>query len=185
MKLFKVLLLTIIYVSLIKVFWQTVSADKSYINSQRALKEGDSTRALFLANKSIEKNENEPRYYYGRAKVYLVTADKNKSLEDLKTAVELNPKNLVTLRNIVPIYYFLSISDLTKSDSSENLDEKYFQTTKEFYSSLKKYSPTDVGISVLLAKYEGRLQMTEELNESLEIIENLRPDLLDWHPNIN
>lgn len=185
MKILKILVITIIYISLLKIFWLTFNADKSYIGSQRSLKESNFTRALFLANQSIKNNKNEPRYYYGRAKVYLAIKNKGGAVLDLEKAEKINRKNLVTLRNIVPIYYFLSINDLIKPGSEANLDEKYFQTTKNFYSSLKNYSPTDVGINVLLAKYERSLQMTVELNESLEIIKNLRPDLLDWHPSLN
>lgn len=192
MKIFKAVVLTVVYISILKIFWNAVGADESYIDSQRALKESNFERALLYANKSIEKNSREPRYYYGRAKVYLgstttgkITVNKDKALADLQKAQELNPKNLVTLRNVVPIYYFLSIFDLSRVDATNNLDEKYFTATKEFYSDLKNYSPTDVGINVLLAKYEKRLGMEQEYKESLEIVERLRPDLMDWHPSLN
>lgn len=185
MKILKAVVLTVVYISLLKIFWNAVSADESYIDSQRALKESNFERALLYANKSIEKNSNEPRYYYGRAKVYIGNANKDEALADLQKAQELNPKNLVTLRNVVPIYYFLSIFDLSKTSSVNNLDEKYYTVTKAFYSDLKNYSPTDVGINVLLAKYEKRLGMEQEYKKSLEIIKSLRPDLLDWHPNLN
>jgi tetratricopeptide (TPR) repeat protein len=172
-------------------YWQTISADESYVGSQRAVKRGEFKKALNLANKSVRKNPREPRYYYSRAKVLLASTvnlneeekqnTKQNALRDFRHAQELNPKNLVTLRNIVPLYYYLAINNLEEVSLDDNTDHTFFEITKEYYQNIKHYSPTDVGIYALLAKYEKRLGLTDELNESVDNIQRLRPDLLQWY----
>jgi hypothetical protein len=172
-------------------YWQTLSADESYVASQRSLKKSSFQKALSLANKSIKKNPREPRYYYGRAKVLLVSTvelseeekhiAKELAIEDLATALVINPTNLVTLRNTVPLYYYLAINDLNKITTENNTDEIYLETTKNYYQSLKHYSQTDVGIYTLLAKYENELGLIEDFEISKQNIQRLRPDLLQWY----
>ncbi len=185
------LLITIIYLSLMVIFWQTVSADGSYVFGQRELKTSNFEGAIEQANKSIEKNPDEPRYYYGRTKILLtMTAGledvgrvslKKLALNDLQTAQNLNPNNLVTLRNIVPLYYFLAIGDLEKVADEKNVDPEFIAVTKGYFDMMHNYSTTDVGIYTLLAKYEKRLGLNELYEQSVESIKRLRPDLLEWY----
>lgn len=191
MKRIILIIATIFYLHLMSVYWQTVSADESYVASQRALKRSDFQLALNQANKSIKKNPREPRYYYGRAKVLLASTVgqtpedrqylKQLAVEDLVIAQRINPTNLVTLRNMVPLYYYLATEDLEKSTTESNIDGNYLETTKIYYQSIKNYSPTDVGIYALLAKYEKKLNLTRELEISIQDIQRLRPDLLQWY----
>ena len=68
-------------------------------------------------NKAIKSNENEPAYRRQKAKVLLaqkvLTTGLNEkrladsALESLRKAEALNPRNLTTLRNSIPLYYFL------------------------------------------------------------------------------
>lgn len=184
---------TIIYLLLMRIFWQTVSADEAYVGSRNVLKSGNFERALNLANKSVSKNPREPRYYYGRAKVLLASTIKlsgsesievkKRALYDLQTAQNLNMRNLVTLRNVVPLYYFLASGNLEGGSGINNIDPLYLPVTRDYFNSIKHYSPTDVGIYTLLAKYERRLGFTNELNDSLENVARLRPDLLNWYLN--
>ena len=191
MKNLATLLLTVIYLSLMVIFWQTVSADESYVESQRALKKTNFEVAIQQANKSIQKNLDEPRYYYGRAKVLLTLtvnlADEEKphvkylAENDLLTAQNLNPKNLTTLRNIIPLYYFLAVDDLGGIGDENNVDPEFIERTKNYFEMMHSYSPTDAGIYTLLAKYEKRLGLNELYEQSVEKIKILRPDLLEWY----
>ncbi len=182
------------YVWALSVFWQIVSADESYVDGQRKYKAGKQEIGLSYANKSINKNPHEPRYYYGRARIYLaLTTNQNKesaealkklALNDLQKATKLNPNNLVTLRNVVPLYYFLAIKDYTLTSTNNNIDQEYIQITINYFQHLKNTYPKDVGVVTLVAKYEKKLNLNQEYKQSLEMIENLRPDLVQWHPSL-
>ncbi|MFH1648176.1 MAG: hypothetical protein ABIA11_00390 [Patescibacteria group bacterium] len=146
-------------------------------------------KAQEYSDKAIKFNPFEPNYYRGRAKALTVSlvdgkdvgSVKNRILEDLEKAEELNPKNLVTLRNSVPIYYFLAIEDISLTSGIPNLDPMYLPVTKEFFKALKETHSHDVGVVTLLAKYEKKLGLDSQYLESRKIIERLRPELLDWH----
>ena len=106
---------------------------------------------------------------------------KKLALNDLQTAQNLNPNNLVTLRNVVPLYYFLAIEDLEKPADGKNIDPEFIEATKDYFTMMHSYSPTDVGIYALLAKYEKRLGLNELYEQSVGRIKILRPDLLEWY----
>jgi len=187
MKILKIILATTLYIALVYYSWNFLSADESYMTGQKKLTEGNTKKALVYANKSINKNPREPRYRYGKAKILLASTISNTNKEEIKgeaykeiqRAEDLNKKNLVTLRNIVPIYYFLGINDLTQPESKNNIDEKYIKNIEFFFNKIKKNYPNDVGVHVLTAKYEGKLYLEGE-KKSKEKIKELRPDLLEW-----
>jgi hypothetical protein len=169
-------------------------ADVYYERSQALISEGNIVTAAVYANEAILKNPLEPNYYRGRARVniaQLINANQQEkeliklaALNDLKTAYDLNTNNLVTIRNAVPLYYFLAAKDLSQPGSSENVDEKFLPVTRSFYQMTKRKFPNDVGVYVLVAKYEKRLGLTDDFNASLERIKQLRPDLLDWQESL-
>lgn len=163
------IVITILYLLLMGVYWQTVSADESYEGAQKALDNRETAKALYYANKSIKKNPREPRYYYGRAKVLLGSDSREDALGDLEAARELNPNNLVTLRNMVPLYYFLAT------------EQTYLAEAQKYFNEIKHYSPNDVGVYALLAKYENKLGLGKGMRESVENVNRLRPDLLEWY----
>lgn len=193
-KLFAPIIFTGLYGALVYFSWMHISADESYMAGQEKMDNGNFEVALDQANKSIMKNPYEPRYYYGRAKILLASTvgDKDEKNEikklayaDMQKAIRLNPKNLVTLRNLVPIYYFLVVEDLEGVGSANNIDSDYALVVRNYFNRVKRYSPNDVGLPTLTAKYEKRLGFTEDYNESVEMVKALRPDLLEWHPNFN
>jgi hypothetical protein len=104
-----------------------------------------------LADKAIKNHEFEPNYYRGRAKVHIVGAinsngnpgdiEKEKVLADLRKAVSLNPDNLVTLRNLIPLYYFLA-----------EIDRKYLTITSDYFGQVKHRFSHDAGVVSSLAK---------------------------------
>ena len=75
------------------------------------------------------------------------------------------------------------MKEFTLSVSNENIDQAFLPETKNFYEKIKNISPNDAGVYVLLAKYEKRLGLNDEYNASVKIVEELRPDLLEWHEN--
>jgi len=188
-------LIILIHLTFTREIKRIYKADTDYTESQNQFRTGDFQEALEFANWALEKNDLEPRYHYGRAKIYLATTInqteniqnelKKLALKDLETALSLNPKNLVTMRNIIPMYYFLGAKDLSKPSTKAGIDLNFVGVTQNYYKQIKRCFPNDAGIHVLLAKYEKRLGLTEDYKDSVENIKRLRPDLLDWHPSLN
>ncbi|MBW6441335.1 O-antigen ligase family protein [Patescibacteria group bacterium] len=163
-------------------------ADVHFRKSQDLAGESQVDQAINFADKAIQINPYEPNYYRGRAKirtVYLVSSEnteeiKSLILDDLKKAEDLNPYNLVTLRNSIPIYYFLGVRDVSIAPGEGNIDEKYISQASEFFDMVKGEYWNDVGVVLAVARYEKRLGLNESYEKSLFRIEELRPDLLEW-----
>ena len=187
------LFLTLIYFAAFKSFYTKYSADVYFSNSEKLLEEFELEKALNNATESIKNNPLEPNYYRQRAKVYLTMSAvfdddykmglKKSALDDMYMAYDINPNNLVTIRNLVPLFYFLSVQDYTLSASDGNVDQAFLPITKNFYEKIKNIFPNDAGVYVLLAKYEKRLGLIAEYAASVKKVEELRPDLLEWHEN--
>lgn len=189
-------LLIIGYIGAMVMFAKTYYADMLFVASEDALSEGEKALALETINLAILSNPNEPNYYRQRAKTYIASTTDVKSeenidtlkrlgLNDLVTALELNPNNLATIRNTAPLYFFLANKDLTKPSSPENIDQTYLPITKEYLLQMQNYVPEDVGVQVLSAKYQKRLHLDKDHANSIERIKSLRPDLLNWYTGIN
>jgi tetratricopeptide (TPR) repeat protein len=169
-------------------------ADVLFKSSEKLLGRSEAGMSLERINEALKRNPNEPIYYRHRAKIYLFStvgkdADaisflKKKAYADLEKARGLNPKNLATLRNSVPLYYFLASKDLQLPAGPDNIDPGYLEIADSYYDRLSLVSPRDVGIQVLLAKYRDRLYLNEDVKESIENIRDLRPDLLEWHESL-
>ena len=156
-------------------------ADVKYQNSQSALARYELQDALKDSFASIELNPREANYYKGRARVFLLTNQKELALKDLQTAYKINEHNLVTIRNIIPLYYFLAVADLAKPQTKANLDKRYVTVAQDFYKKVKDISPNDAGVYILLAKYEKKLGLTDDYNMGRKKVNSLRPDLLQWN----
>ncbi|HSX39008.1 MAG TPA: hypothetical protein VLI92_00205 [Candidatus Saccharimonadales bacterium] len=184
-------LVTALYLFAMLHFAAIYFADINNTSAQSLLSQGDYQSALVQATQAIEKNPQEPLYYRGRAKVWIAqlsTADetqrqiiKRLALKDLQDAYNLNPKNLATIRNEVVLYFFLANGDLNIPTGLSNLDSAYLKIAQDFYRKVQNISPNDVGIYVLLARYEKRLGLTEDYNKNVEVVKRLRPDLLEWN----
>lgn len=176
-----VLALTILYGIGLTGFWKMYTADIEYVKGRKALK----NKAWEISKKHMEKainfNPREPKYHREKAKMLIASDEKNEAIEELQKAVDLNSKNLATLRNIIPLYYLLTIKDLEKPNLAENIDESFLPTTKLFYENLKNTYKTDAGILVSIAKYEKQLKLQENYEKTVEMVGILRPDLLNWH----
>lgn len=189
---FLILLSWASYLFIFKNLSQYYNADIYYKKSQELIKNGDDEEALLYADRAILKNSFEPNYYRGRAKVSTVllvsSNEKDKVKEsisaDLKKGLDLNRDNLVTTRNSIPIYYFLAIKDVYKAPGEGNYDEKYINEVRDFFKKTKEDYSNDVGVILSVAKYEKKLGLKEDFENSVNRIKNLRPDLLNWHESL-
>lgn len=170
---------------------KTYLADVYYANSQNLLKEANIKEAQKYADLAVRLNPYEANYYRGRAKVNTVALVKvpieeqsilkEEILSDLEYAVSLNEDNLVIIRNSIPLYFFLSVFDLSMPADSNNIDYEYLPDARAFFNFAKSKYDHDVGVISLIAKYEKRLGLEEEYARSVGLVEKLRPDLLEWH----
>ena len=186
-RIFLIILVTILYLIFMRGVASQLAADFNYAYSQQLLRETNYPKALEFSQHAISQNPNEPRYYYGKAKVLLAqlpNASKDNILELLTVAEKVNPQNLVTLRNVAPFYYFLAVSDLQRPEGPQNLDQKFLPITTKFFENLSSSYPADAGVQVLVAKYEKKLGLTELYQAKLVKIRQLRPDLLEWYPEL-
>ena len=189
-----ILLFTFIYIFLVLKYFHAYSADVFFERSDDLLTAGNFTESIELINNAVKRNPNEPLYYRGRAKSYIsatvgqdTTTERTLrelALADLEKAYSLNPKNYATIRNSVPLYYFLAIDDLGRPGSSDNVDPEFLPYTKDYYNKVERLAGNDVGIYVLLAKYQNKLGLKEDLKRSVNKITELRPDLLNWHESL-
>ncbi len=173
-------LILIVYIFGIYKFFTLYKADVAYIKGKNLLSEGDANKAEIYLQKAIKLNPNEPRYHkeYAKDLAFQAFTDtentealKEKSLANLQKAQQLNPLNLVTLRNNISLYYLLAAQDQTN---------QYTLVARDFYNKLKETYPNDAGVWAAVAKYERKLNLKDEYRQSVERIEILRPDLLEW-----
>jgi len=136
----------------------------TYIFSMAFLAKRFVADVYYKEPKSVVLNKYEPTYYRYRAKQRLLEGDKVGALSDVEKAVAVNPKNLTTLRNIIPIYYFLNVSE-----------------TQEYFNYLKITYPNDLGILADIAEYEQKLNHMEDFRQTVQQAKSLRPDIVEWH----
>ena len=158
--------------SILKIFF----ADVYYFYSQKDSNLGYSDKIIY-SKKATRLNPNEPAYLLGKARVLLsvnvdlTESDKINALALIDKAISLNDTNVVTLSNSIPLYAYLV----------DSFDVEYVDKTKIFYNQLKKNYSNDLGILVKIASYERKLGLEDDYEDTLNQIEILRPDILNWH----
>jgi len=183
-------------------FGRQIMADMFSKASDGYFEVGESQKALAYNNKSIGLNPNEPFYYRQRAKTYMLTLVgqpkdqvdqiKASAYEDVLTATNLNLKNLATLRGNTSLYYLLALKDLVGATTNSNqsgqevsamtpADPHYLNLASDYYTTLSKNYPNDVGVQTQVAKYQKLLGLEDGYKKSLQKVKILRPDLLDWY----
>ncbi|MFC1755773.1 hypothetical protein ACFLZK_00050 [Patescibacteria group bacterium] len=177
-----------IYLFLVGRFLNTYLADVYFASSKNYLSEGNLIKSSDHIIMATRFNTYEPAYKRQKAKVLLATLVwqenrevKEKVLEELIKAQDLNPKNLATLRNIIPLYYLLSVKDVEKVGSCSNIDDGYVLETTDFYSALKKSYPNDLGVFTDIAEYEKKLGLMHDYNNTYDQAMKMRPDIVDWY----
>ncbi len=171
-----------VYLYLVGKFFNLYLADMYFASSKNLLSQGQLKQSADHIIKAVRFNPYEPAYRRQKVKVLLATTIlqdqedvKGLALKELVAAQELNPKNLATLRNSVPLYYLLSVRD------TQNLDENYITETRNFYAALKTNYPNDLGVFSDIAEYERKLGLSEDFDRTYEQAMKMRPDLVDWY----
>lgn len=189
------IILITIYIFLGVQFGKHYLADLASKKSQKYFDQGNVQQALGYSDKSIKLNPYEPFYYRTWAKTFILQTTgqgidttnslKALALKDMLQAQEMNPRNLSTLRGLVPLYYFLALQDVgsvAKNDATgNNIDHFYLEIAQNYYKNLSIDYPSDVGVLTLVAKYQKMLGLTIDYGNTVAQIKILRPDLLDWY----
>ena len=177
-----------IYLYLMGRFFNTYIADIYFASSKNLLSEGQIKKSADHIIKAVRFNKNEPAYRRQKAKVLLATLVwqdeeevKDKVLKELNVAQELNPKNLATLRNVIPLYYLLSIKDVKEPNGTESIDPEYISETRNYFAMLKNVYTNDLGMFAEIAEYEKKLGLVNDYNYTHEQAMEMRPDIVDWY----
>jgi len=177
-----------IYLALVGKFINLYFADVYYTASKSELENGQIEDAAEHIVRASKLNNHEPAYRRQKAKILLATliwADEDEVreevLKNLEKAYELNPKNLATLRNSIPLYYFLASGAMEKVGNGENVDADYIAITRNYYLSLKNTYQNDLGLYADVAKYEKKLGLDGDFSETKKKAEIMRNDVIEWH----
>ncbi len=192
----KLLILIFIACNLVIVVFGTrfFVADLYDSSAEKAVSKRQISEGISFSQNAVKLNPFEPSYYKTQAELLLYAAamDQQKSeeyktlsIDLLNVALELNPINLATLRNTLPVYFYLGVFDLTKPVSASNLDPRYLNTFLTKSKSLTAYVPTDLGVLVNVASYYKKFGFTSDYELLRNEIKSLRPDVLEWHPELN
>ncbi len=185
------LLISAIYMLVVVIGVTFFVADSFDFAADTLIKNKEVLLGLSFSENATNLNPFEPSYLKTRAHLLLYASAmdremspvyKSSAVDALDLAIKLNPTNLATLRNTLPVYFYLTITDLTHPVTAKNLDYKYLDLFAEKSEALTSYVPNDLGVLVTTANYYSRLGMTDSYTEIVTRIKHLRPDVLDWHP---
>lgn len=185
-KIIAYLFLILVYVSFnFKVISAFIS-DYKLSKSKTLLSRAEISKAQKEINKSIFLNDSEPANFRQQAITYIAsTLSENLSQENIKTlktlalqnaerAYELQPYNLVNIKSLIEIYYFLSVKDLSKLESG-GFDENFKNKTLDFFSKSEKLTQNDADSSLTLASYYknlGEVEKSEKLYKNAKRLKN-------------
>jgi hypothetical protein len=79
----------------------------------------------------------------------------------------------------------LASEDPKVAAGSKNWDKNFVEITSDYYKELKNTYSHDAGVISLVAGYEKKLELMDEYNVSKRMVEELRPDLLQWYQSFN
>lgn len=194
-KILKIVLIFLIYIFCIYNILRVFVADIYFQKAGKQLEEIHLDEAFKLNSKAISLNSKEPQYYIQQAKILMLNTANEKSGAYIPTknliytyltkALYLNPNDLVSKLDILPVYALLSTKNILDSEIyPNNIDDKYEDSMYLFIENLKKDYPNDVGVIAKCAYYEKRFGFDTEYQQSIERIKILRPDILEWYPTL-
>jgi tetratricopeptide (TPR) repeat protein len=190
---FKLLILILLLIGSLNVLGKVftiIRADYYYKRSVVFFNDADFDNSYDYSIKAIRLNGYEPDYHVHKAKtiIGLVSTKvakeedfKKEALESINKAISLNDNNLVTKRNVIPLFYFLALSDLKGGNGENSFDSEYVDTAKVYYTDVLNNYPNDVGVISQIAVYQKKLGMLYEYGASRDKVGELRPDLLEWY----
>ncbi len=165
-------------------------AELDSFSAHSLYEKGEALKALPLSVSAVNYNPTEPTHLIERARILallgaydcsygLDNLHKRYAARDLVKAVEMNSHNILVSRRALPIYYTLSAITC-----DPGTDPFYVQKTRDHIWMLKHNYPNDAGVLVQAAHYENLLGLDEDYRSTKNLIQQLRSDLLEWHPSL-
>jgi tetratricopeptide (TPR) repeat protein len=137
--------------------------------------------ALDYLNKAIEKDPENSSFFYARGVLY-ESIDKDKSIENYKKAIEIDPKFFNALYNIGVIFYNKGVeiqnkanemSDYTKFEQTKKDAEKYWEQALPYMEKALEIQPDDPNVLESLKGLYYRFDRMDKYNEIKAKIEGL------------
>ncbi|MEK7595295.1 MAG: O-antigen ligase family protein [Patescibacteria group bacterium] len=172
-----------------------------YYNTQakKQLSEMKIDSAFKSSQKANNLNSWEPTYKRTLATIYLTTTVsesvngeekkylKTLTLNHLDQAYKLQPYNLVNIKNLVPLFGYTGMVDI--SDEAQGVDAAFSPRILAFYKNVEALAPTDASLALALARgtrpynkeqailyYQKALNLKENSKEALTALENLQKE---------
>ncbi len=137
--------------------------------------------ALNYLNTAIEKDSENPSFYYARGVLY-ESFDKDKAIENYQQAIEIDPKSFNALYNIGVIYYNKGVeiqnkanemSDYKEFEKTKKDAEKYWGKALPFMERALELQPDDSNVLEGLKGLYYRFDKMDKYNEIKARIEGL------------
>ncbi|NPA38105.1 MAG: tetratricopeptide repeat protein [Chlorobi bacterium] len=137
--------------------------------------------ALEYLNKAIEKDPENARYYMARGVLY-ESIDKEKSIENYKKAIEIDPKMFDALYNIGVIYYNKGVEEQNKANEmsdykefqkAKKMAEGYWEKALPYLEKALEINPNDRNVLESLKGLYYRFDRMDKYNEMKARIEAL------------
>ncbi len=171
-------------------------SDYLHSKGKEYLYDGYISKASDLVESSINLNPNETLYHRTLATTLIagtISSElnpkdketlKKRALKELNTAYKLQPYNVVNVKSLIPMYYFLSVSDISDPKNAA-LDEEFKKSAISFYKKIQGISPNDASIYLTLGKHYKLLKENETAKSLLEKALTLKPDLIEAQEELN
>ncbi len=141
--------------------------------------------ALNYLNKAIEKDPENASYYYARGVLY-ESVDKDKSVENYKKAIEIDPKMFNALFNLGVIYYNRGVEEQNKANEMTNMDEYnkekkiaegYWEQALPYLEKALELEPNNLDVLESLKGLYYRFDRMDKYNEikaKIEAVKNAK-----------
>ncbi len=137
--------------------------------------------ALDYLNKAIEKDPENSSFFYARGVLY-ESIDKEKSIENYKKAIEIDPQFFNALYNVGVIYYNKGVeiqnkanemSDYKEFEKTKKEAEKYWEQALPYMERALDLQPNDANVLESLKGLYYRFDRMDKYNEIKAKIEGL------------
>ncbi|MGV8828794.1 MAG: tetratricopeptide repeat protein [Breznakibacter sp.] len=148
---------------------------------QHYITEQQNDAALEYLNSAIEKDANNPSFYYARGVLYEST-DKNKSIENYEKSLSIDPQFFNSLYNIGVIYYNFGVeasnkaNDLTdykEFEKAKNAADEIFKKSLPYMERAAEIQPNEPAVLESLKSLYYRFEMMEKYNAIKTKLENM------------
>ena len=180
---------TIIYLLFLGCVVSAFLADYFATRSKSSLYAGNLGVASVYVRRAVKLNKSEPAYHRLKAtnliaSTVVETLDPSErelvlelALAELRIAYNLQKDNIVNIKSLIPLYYYLSVDEVAAESSG--LNEAYRTEAVSFLDEVFDSSPTDSSLYLTIGKYYRLLGETEKAKVAIRRAFALKEDSLE------